>query len=230
MILRLAVIFLLVTLISSPLNGQEENAIDGVGFLQVINLVSNKSPTFMSLEGFKFNRGDPIEVGGGSGTLALRPGEFNLNLANAVAKPASASLPINIENGRTAVVVCYDEVKNFEDGSEEIKLRFTLLTEAPETEIAKLTIVSLVHERTTPLSIDGRPFLAAPKSTLKVNIEGKDSVAIRSKNETLIDFESDRPGHYIVFLFDDPKTGGLAASLIQNEKLEYQPPLEDDEN
>jgi hypothetical protein len=186
-------------------------------------------PTFLSLEGFTLNLGEPIEVGGGSGTLALRPGEFTLNLTNAIAKPTSASIPIRIENGRTAVVICYDEVKLFEDGGEEVKIRFSLLTEAPESEIAKLTIVSLLHEKTVPLSVAGRPYRAAPKNPVKVDIEGQDTVAIRSENETLIDFESDRPGHYIVFLFDDPETGELAASLIQNEKLEYQPPLEETE-
>ena len=186
-------------------------------------------PTFLSLEGLKFNRGEPIEVGGGSGTLALRPGKFTLKRTNAIAQPTSASIPIQIENGRTAVVVCYDEVKLFEHGSEEVKIRFSLLTEAPESEIANLTIVSLLHEKIVPLSLDPPLYRAAPKSPLKGDLQDRDIVAIRSENETRIDFESDRPGHYIVFLFDDPETGELAASLIQNEKLEYQPPLEETE-
>lgn len=220
---------LTLSLTDTPLRGQEQDPATAAGFLQVINLVSRKSPTTLSLEGFQFNRGEPVAVGDGSGTLALRPGEFTLELRNPGAKPDLATLPITVENGKSSVVICYDEIKVRDNGEEEVKLRFSLLTEAPEADVAKLTIVSLLREETLPLSVEGSPYLAAPKSPLKIDIAGRETVAIRSGSDTLIDFESERPGHYLVFLYEDPETGDVAASLIQNEKLEYHPPLEEDD-
>lgn len=224
----LTLIFLFEISTNSSLQAQE-NFTDEAGILQVMNLISLKTPTYMSLDKFAFNRGEPVEIGAGSGTLALRPSELTLSIANPGAKPETASLPVKIENGKSIVVICYDEVKKFEDGSEEAKLKFSVLMEAPQTEIPELTLVSLVEEKAVPLSIDGRPYQVQPKRPIEVDISDKETVAIRSGNKTLIDFDSDRPGHYIVFLFVDPETGEFSASYLHNEKLEYHPPLEDDE-
>lgn len=227
--MKSSLLLLFVVLLSGrPTFAQEEAAPNSVGFLQVVNLVSQKSPTYLSLEGFAFNRGEPIEVGGGSGTLALRPGEFDLILSNEIAKPTSSSLPVKIENGKTVVVLCYDEIREKSDGEKEVRLRFSQLTEAPESDVAKLTVVSLFVGREITISIEGRPFLVAPRAPIQVDIEGKESIAIRSEGRTLIDFETDRPGHYLVFLFRDPDLEELSASYLHNEKLEYTPPLEEE--
>lgn len=210
------------------LPAQDENALQSAGFLQVVNLVSQTSPTYLALDNFEFNRGDPIEVGVGSGTLALRPGKFDLRLSNAIAKESDISLPVTIENGKTMVVICFDEVETLDDGTEEVTLHFSQLIESPETETSKLTVVSLLEGINLPLSIMGRPFLAAPKAPIRAEIGDIESVAIQSQGKTIIDFESNRLGHYIAFLFRDPQTGEVNASLIHNERLEYQQPLGDD--
>ncbi len=221
-------IYALAVVSCSSLTAQEDPSTQA-GMLQVMNLVSLKTPTFMSLDGFKFNQGEPIEIGSGAGSLALRPSSLTFSIANPGAKPTTASLPVEIENGKTIVVICYDEVKQFKDGSEEAKLRFSVLSEAPPTRNPELTLVSLLTEKVASLSIEGRPFLVQPKMPLKVEIAGKTSIAIKSSNNTLIDFETERPGHYLVFLFEDPETNALSASLIHNEKLEYKPPLAEEE-
>ncbi|MDF1823342.1 MAG: hypothetical protein P1U68_01800 [Verrucomicrobiales bacterium] len=212
-----------------PTLSAQEDFTDQAGILQVMNLVSLKTPTYMSLDAFKFNRGEPVEIGSGSGSLALRPGELTFSIANPGAKPATATLPINIENGKSVVVICYDEVKSFKDGSEEARLRFSVLTEAPPTTVPELTLVSLMTEESISLSIEGRPYRVKPKSPVDIDIADKETVAIKSGKKTLIDFESERPGHYIVFLFQDPEAGEPSASLVHNETLEYHPPREEDD-
>jgi hypothetical protein len=46
---------------------------------------------------------------------------------------------------------------------------------------------------------------------------------------TLAEFEIAKPIHYLGFLFENPESREVGFSLIQNEKLEYQAPLESDD-
>jgi len=38
-----------------------------------------------------------------------------------------------------------------------------------------------------------------------------------------------KPAHYIAFLYEEPETGEISLSVVQNEKLEYQAPLPDED-
>jgi len=209
----------------TPLAAQNPEA----GFLKVVNLVSLKTPTYIRLGKFEFDDGRPVAAGDDSGTLALIPDTYTITVTNAGAKPKSASVDFETENARNVVVMCYDEQVERKDGSIVSKLKFTLLTEAPADDKPRVSIVSLLKQTTVPVSIDGKTTILADRNAHRIEPEIEDTIEIRVDNKDVGEIEITKPTHYLAFLYRDPETNEVALSLIQNEKLEYHPPLDEDE-
>jgi hypothetical protein len=212
-----------------PLSGQETSALPQAGFLNVVNLVTLKEPTYIDLGGFKLNGGEALVAGESSGVLAIIPETYAFTLSNSGAKPESISGSVMIENGKTFAIVCYDEVKEFKDGSKESKLRYNLLVEADEIGGPKLSLISLLDDSIVGVEVCDEAVTLSDRIAYQRKLNLKDELKISIKGRLLTQLEVSKPIHYIGFLFKDPETGEVALSLIQNEKLEYHPPLETEE-
>lgn len=214
----------------SSLIAQEEKEAPQAGFLNVVNLITMKTPTFIEFGGFPLNGGDAIPPGESSGILAIKPNTYALSISNAGAKPKKVSGDFLLENGKSAAIICYDEVKEFRDGSKETKLRFTVLVEAEGTSGPRLSLVSLLKEPLTGVVVSGKGVPIAPGGVYREEIAKGERVTIVHDGEMLADLEMTKSNHAIGFFYRDPKSGEIRLSLIQNEKLEYHPPLEVEED
>lgn len=226
--MKLPAITLLILLLraSAP---AEDAPPPAAGFLQVINLISLKTPTFISLGKFAFDDGKAIPTGDSSGMLAILPSTHTLTVTNEGAKPKEVTTPLEIQNGRNLVVICYDEVVEFKDGSKESKLRFSLLVETPEKDKARISLVSLLRKPVVEANIGKTKLTLAYRKAQQVDATIDDVVLIGVGGNTVGEIEIIKPLHYIAFLYEDPKTGKNALSVVQNEKLEYQAPLPDED-
>lgn len=198
------------------------------GFLNVVNLITLREPTRIELGGFQFNGGEPVPPGGTSGILAIVPGTHTFSISNPGAKPDSVSGPLEVQDGKTVAVICYDEVREFKDGSRESKLRFNVLVESDASKGPRLSLVSLMKQPFVGVEVSGELLSLQARQAHKIEVKVGDSVKIRHEGRTLAEVDIAKPIHYLGFLFEDPKSGEVELSLIQNEKLEYQPPLEKD--
>lgn len=210
----------------TPLAAQTPEA----GFLKVVNLVSLKTPTYIRLGKFEFDGGRPIGAGDNSGTLALDPDTYTITVKNDGAKPKSASVEFETEDARNVVVMCYEEQVELKNGDIVSKLKFSVLTEAPADDKPRVSIVSLLKQTTVPVSINGETVILADRNAHRIDPEIDDTFAIGVDNNDIGEIDITEPTHYLVFLYRDPETNEVALSLIQNEKLEYHPPLDDDED
>jgi hypothetical protein len=204
---------------------QEPNEAPSAGFLNIVNLIALKSPTYIELGSFALNGGDPVKSGDSSGVLAIKPGSYPFTLSNAAAKPAKVTGDFTMEADRTVAIICYEEVKEYRDGSEEVKLRYTVLVESDLTG-PRLSLVSLLREPLVEIGITGDPVTLTPRQAHQRKVALEDEIRIEYGGKTLAEFAIERPVHYLGFLFEDVETGEVGISLIENEKLEYQPPLE----
>lgn len=221
------ILFILPLILTGTLfaRAQEPNDAPSAGFLNIVNLIALKSPTYIELGSFALNGGDPVKTGDNSGVLAIKPGSYPFTLSNAVAKPDKVTGEFTMEADRTVAIICYDEVKEYRDGSEEVKLRYTVLVESDATG-PRLSLVSLLREPLTGLKVSGDPVTLTPRQAHQRKVVLEDEIRIEYGGKTLAEFAIERPVHYLGFLFENVETGEVGISLIENEKLEYQPPLE----
>ncbi|MEM9280835.1 MAG: hypothetical protein AAGA96_03335 [Verrucomicrobiota bacterium] len=202
------------------------------GFLQFVNLISLKTPTHIRLSNFDLNGGEAILPGDTSGILAIKPNEYNFTISNEGAKPASISGPISVVNGQNTVVICYDEASEEKEEEEDQplpKLRFNLLTESLESDLPRLSLVSLLKVPAIEVRLSGKLIMLQERRAHRQSVEIDDVINVTKDGKSLGGIEIEKRSHYIAFIFLDPETGEEGISIVQNEKLEYHPPLEDDE-
>lgn len=219
-------LFLLI-LTKPPFLRAQEGAPEAA-FLNVVNLIALREPTTIRLGDFALNDGEPLNTGATSGLLAIVPGNHALVVANPGAKPEEVSLTLPLDAGKTVAVICYDEVKEYGDGRREPKLRCTVLVEG-EKAGARLSLVSLLKEPLVGVSLSDRDITLTARQAHQAAVKTGDAIRVVHRGRTLAEFEIAKPIHYLGFLFENPETGEVDFSLIQNEKLEYQPPLESEE-
>lgn len=196
-------------------------------FVNVINLVCLREPTHVALDDFAFNGGEPVAAGERSGLVAIVPGRHLLTLSNREAKPDSVSVPVDLENGKTVVVICYDETKEFDDGSRETKLRAEVLVEG-EKSGPRLSLVSILPEPFVGIEIGDESITLTPRRAHAVEVALGAVVKIRHGGRVLAEVSMAKACHTIGFLYRKPSSGAVALSLVSNEKLEYEAPLDRD--
>lgn len=206
-----------------------ENEPAQAGFLTIVNLITLRTPTFISLGSFELNGGEAVKSGDTSGILAIKPETYQFTLSNEEAKPAKVTGNFTMEQGKTVAIICYDEVKEYRDGSREEKLRYHVLIESDAQPGPRLSLVSLLKEPEVGIEISGAPATLSPGMAHQPKVSLNDNIEISCRGRRLSQFEITKPNHFIGFLFENPETGEVEISLIQNEKLEYQPPLETEE-
>lgn len=196
-------------------------------YLNVVNLVALREPTRISLGAFALNEGKPMAPGEGSGLLAIRPGSHPFTLENPAAKPSTVSGSLDLEHGRTVAVICYAETEPDGDGNEghEVKLRYSVLVEG-ERSGPRLSLVSLLREPFVGVEISGEPATLERNRARGSPVKLGDAVRVVHRGRLLADWEIAKPLHYLGFLYEHPDSGEVELSLIQNERLEYQAPLE----
>jgi hypothetical protein len=209
---------------------QEEKEIPQAGFLNVVNLIAMKTPTFIEFGGFPLNGGEAVAPGDNSGVLAVKPNTYSLTISNEGAKPKKVSGGFVLQNGKTVAIICYDEVKEYKDGSKETKLRFNVLVEEEERSGPRLSLVSLLKEPLAGIKVSGETVTLAPGGVFRDDLEIGQRVSVSHEEKSLADFEITKPIHVIGFFYRDPGSGEISLSLIQNEKLEYHPPLDPEED
>lgn len=197
-------------------------------FLNVVNLVALREPTTIQLGGFALNGGEPMPTGETSGVLAIVPGSHPFTLTNPAAKPETFSLPLVLEAGKTVAVICYDEIKEHRDGSREAKLRCSVLVEG-EKSGPRLSLISLLQDPFVGISLSGKEVTLSARQAHQAVVKLGDAITVVHRGRTLAEFEVAKPIHYLGFLFEDPESGEVGFSLIQNDKLEYQAPLKDED-
>ncbi|HRQ90015.1 MAG TPA: hypothetical protein PLA50_14545 [Bacteroidia bacterium] len=200
--------------------GQEEPP--GASFLTVVNLVTLREPTLIELADFALNGGKPIPPGGSSGILAIRPGTHPLSVRNPGASPGSVTTALELEPDQTTVAVCYDEVRK--PGTRPI-LRINLIVDRDETDAPRLSLVSLLPSPQAVVGISGEAVTLQARVAHRRPMAVGDRIVISHRGSVLADFEAEAAVHAIGFLFENPESGEVELTLIQNEKLVYQPPL-----
>jgi len=228
-----AIAMLVLLFFAAPrLAAEEEEPIQTIpdtGFFRALNLVGLTTPTYLSIGEREFNRGDPIEAGASPGLLALRPGEYSLTVRNEGARPERLSVPFTIENGRNLVIILFETVSTNSDGEETARLLHTRLTETLESDLPRLSLVSLLDDPVARVSLGPHRLEMRPQRAERVEVALEDSFYLRYGRHTLGEIVIAKKVHYLGFLFTDPESGEPALSLIENEKLEYHPPLEDED-
>jgi len=227
--IRYPFFFLSILFIFQPLVAAQDKPLPVEGYLQVINLISLRPPTYITLGKFKLDNGNPIPTGGSSGTLAIKPNTHTLLVQNEAAKPSEATTPVEVIHGSNVVVICFDEMVEYKDGSKESKLRFSLLTETPNTEDFRISVVSLLRQQEVPAIIGQTPAILTYRKAYKVDAKQDDIVEISIGGKSVGEIETLKPAHYIAFLYEEPETGEISVTVIQNQKLEYAPPLPDED-
>jgi len=227
--MRPSIVLLLLALNAAGTAGAQDDLPPQAGYLQVINLVSLKSPTYINLGSFAFYSGNPIPTGESSGTLAIKPKTHTLLVRNDAAKPKEATTPVEIIHGRNVVVICFDEMVEYKNGSKETKLRFSLLVETPNSEEYRLSVVSLLRQQEVAAVIGGTPATLLYRKAHKVDAKLDEVVGVSVGAKSIGVVEILKPAHYIAFLYEEPETGEISLSVVQNEKLEYQAPLPDED-
>ncbi|MDH4411630.1 MAG: hypothetical protein QE273_18600 [Verrucomicrobiales bacterium] len=222
-------LFLLVAyILTNPPTLPAQEPAPQAAFLNVVNLVALREPTTIQLGGFALNGGEPMPAGEISGLLAILPGNHSLTLTNPGAKPREFALPLVLEAGKTVAVICYEEIKEYRDGSREAKLRCSVLVEGDKAG-PRLSIVSLLHDPLVGISLSGKEVTLSTREAHQAPVKLEDSITVVHRGRTLAEFEIAKPIHYLGFLFESPESREVGFSLIQNEKLEYQAPLADDD-
>ncbi|NLT71152.1 MAG: DUF4397 domain-containing protein, partial [Verrucomicrobiaceae bacterium] len=204
---------------------QENKETPEAGFLHIVNLIGLENPTYIELGGFALNGGGAVKPGEGSGVLAIRPGTHPFTLRNAGARPETVTGDFTMEAGKTVAIICYDEGKVYRDGSEEVKLRHTVLAES-DTTGPRLSLVSLLRAPSVVVEVSGDSVTLSARRAFQKKVALGDEIHILHQGRTLAEFAIDRPVHHIGFLYQKAGSGGVELSLIEQEKLEYQPPLE----
>jgi hypothetical protein len=207
------------------LYSQEPGEEPAAGFLNIVNLTGLKTPTYIELGTFALNGGEAMKPGETSGVLAIKPGSYPFSISNAGAKPAKVTGDFTMEAGKTVAIICYDDLKIARDGSEEVKLRYTVLVESEETG-PRLSLVSLLRTPTVALEVSGRTVNLTPRLAHLEKVAMEDEIRIEYEGRTVAEFKIEKSAHYLGFLFENVESGEVELSLIENEKLEYQPPLE----
>ena len=220
---RAAILFpILALVVTSP--AQEP---PGAGFLNVVNLVTLREPTKLRLGAFAFNDGEAVRTGETSGLLAVVPGEHHLLVENKGAKPEQTSLALRVEAGKTVAVICYDEAEEKADGKKEVHLKFSVLVEGDSTG-PRLTLVSLLKIPFAGVRVGAREVTLAPRQSHAEEVAVGDKVPVVFEGRTLAELSVTKPVHTIAFLFENPESGEVELSVVQNEKLEYHPPLDEE--
>ena len=178
---------------------------------------------------FKSKSGEAMKQGENSGVLAIKPARYAFTLSNEAATPRKVSGDFLMETGKTVAIICYDEKKRYRDGSEEVKLRYTVLAES-NSPGPKLSLVSLLQAPSLVIGISGRPVTLTARQMHPEKVIMGDKIEIVHAGRTLGEFPIAKPVHYLGFLFQNNESGAIELSLIENEKLEYQAPLETDES
>lgn len=194
------------------------------GFLNVLNLVSVDSPTYLNIADFLFQEGEPVITGSESGFIALKAGTYPFTIRNEAATPKEETFPITIEPEKNVVVICFSESTQQEDGSITVKLQGTVLTELLETDLPRLSVVSLLEAGELPGRIGDRQVLFPRKRALFRSVEINDVIKIEARDATIVEVEISKKAHYIVFLFEDPKTRAISSGLVVNREFEFQSP------
>jgi len=203
--------------------------IPDTGFFRTLNLVSLGTPTYLSIGERDFNRGDPIAAGASSGLLALRPGDYTLVVRNEGARPERVSIPFTIENGRNLVIILFETASTNSEGEVTARLLHTRLTETLDSDLPRLSLVSLLDDPVVRLTLGPHRLEMRPRLAERLEVELEDRFYLRYGNQTLGEIAIAKRVHYLGFLYADPESGEPALSLIENEKLEYHPPLEDED-
>lgn len=215
-------------ILTNPPSVSAQDPVPQAAFLNVVNLVALREPTTIRLGGFALNGGEPMTVGETSGLLAIMPGKHPLIITNPAAKPGELLLPLTLEPEKTVAVICYDELKENPDSSRETRLRCSVLVEGDRTG-PRLSLVSLLRDPLAGISLSGKEVTLSSREAHQATVNLDETVTVVHRGRTLAEFEIAKPIHYLGFLFENPGSGEVGFSLIQNERLEYQPPLADDE-
>lgn len=203
---------------------------ESFGFLEMVNLVSLESATYFTFGGYKIAGGEKIPTGGSSGQATIKSGSYAFTASNAGAKPGRIEGEITIKPGRNSKIVFFDTVKEFKDQSKEHQLRYTVLTESEKNEGARLTLVSLLNEEFSSAQINGKRGPADGRKPFLFPVKVGDKITIEAAGSKMDSFEIDDEIHFLCFVFLNPETGKADLSVVRNEKLEYHPPLEDEES
>lgn len=225
-----AVTCLFVAILSMTGAAAQEPEDESFGFLEMVNLVSLESATYFTFGGYKIAGGEAIPTGGSSGQATIKAGTYPFTASNAGAKPGRIEGEIAIKAKRNSKIVFFDSVKEFKDQSKEHQLRYTILTESGKNEGARLTLVSLLNEEFSSAQINGKRGPADGRKPFLFPVKVGDRITIEAAGSKMDSFEIDDEIHFLCFIFLNPDTGKAALSVVRNEKLEYHPPLEDEES
>ena len=199
------------------------------GFLEIVNLVSLKTPSYLQIADIKIMSGEAVPAGETSGVLALIPGSYPYSIRNTGAKPASLKGTVKIENGRTFALIFFDEIGKKKDGSIRHQLRSVLLTRQHEKPKARLSIVSLSRKPEITIKAGSERIVLREKAARDIAVKKNDTVALAADSGVIGEIEIDKAIQYIAFLYDDPATGNLALTVIKNRRIAYDPPMEKEE-
>lgn len=208
------------------------------GFLELVNLISLEEPTTLELGGYDVAGGKPLPPGGSSGIATLLADTYDFTVRNDGAKPSTLTGQVEVPPNGNAKIIFFEQTeksgdgkgKDEEDEKPKAKLLYTILSKKYDGDGPRMTIVSLLDEPADQtVSIGGRNVHIRSRQPYQHEVEEGTEVPVRYQDRLLDTIEIARPIHYLLFLYRDPETKMPALSLVLNEQLEYQPPLEPEE-
>ncbi len=193
-----------------------------IGFARVVNAVGLESPTTITVGQLKLYRGEPVPVGGTSGVISLYSGPNTIEVVNEACDPPNLKATFNVKGGATSGVVIYHTWKEGDDGEMIPELQYSGLSEGKDREAPELTLVSLSKRQAVPVKAGGKTFVLNPKVPQKLEVKLEQVVSVNYDGDEIANVECMVPGHYLVFVFDDPEDGAIKGVSMDLVKYDWK--------
>jgi len=200
----------------------------GSAFLKVINLIDTGAPTFFTLDGTTFKRGNPVPTGFTSGAFELDPGSHSVSMKNEGAERPEMNIPLEMKPGASYGLLCFSskEVKKDPDGKEieVFNMKYTVLEGQDDIKKPKLTLFSLSKKELLEVRVKGRPYRLTPKTPMVVEVKVGEMVGITEMNDNEVgEIEIISSFHYVAFIDEDAKDGKLRLTFYEQRSYSGDP-------
>ncbi|MCB1232619.1 MAG: hypothetical protein KDN19_20395 [Verrucomicrobiae bacterium] len=212
-----------------PSSHSQENSSEppAVGYIQLVNGVALKAPTYLSFGKLKMMGGKPMPPGGISGMLGMIAGPYDFEISNADCDPPKLTGTVEIEDGKTFAQIFYIESKTDKEGKMTHHLRSSTLTKQHEHTEPKLSLVSLSEEPLIQVEVGKNAYQLNSRYATEVPVAFDDELTIKQSGRVLDEITISTPAHYMAFFYDRSDGKGQEVVHIFNKKIVYEPLRED---
>lgn len=201
-----------------------------VGFIRFVNTISLPGDLTIQRDG-KDLRSRPFALGGRTGSIGLRAGDYNFSFSHPKCEGLEELL--NVEPmGSITWIISYKRIEPKEGGAQkpgEPTYRVVLRALEPLASDGKTSINFVSMSRRPLLQLTalynrkqpGKNLALLPWEQKRLELPAPGDILLGSGNFKLASFTIEQPGHFAIIVFDDPGiNGGLRAIYFDNEIAE----------